>query len=535
MASSSTKHTAADLVVRVSGVDNSAAEERKKLSLVAHIFYPNPPNRLVIQKILTRLWGLSVSLLVYDAGHGLYQFLFAAVADRKRVLDNQPWPFKKFLMHVLPWETPSLELFNRMTFMPLWIQLRSHSKAWHDNCTPKFGHELVAPLGDVQEVGLYGTRTDAGFFLKAKVSIDVTKPFWGRVQAVLDDGARFLVYLCYERLPPVCFRCGLFGHGQATCPHRDTLPYNSGARGRWMSANPEGTRLDATTMRPANFYREAAWRAADAIPPLESSLEDLHLTITPKTEILLALPATGPTSAGYSHRIPGGNSPGSAGSTTISSPCANPCIPSPPRLTEKARGKQPMVEVDPPLPPRKLKSFRIGLSEEDLLVDRKRTSLEAELVTTQPPIGKKARRVLEFSDAVQEACDYLTEAFGLLLLDFPGVKYDPVLDIMDQPRQELNEVILGPTILPLGPFPPMLPAPSWDVNETMAIVPATTKLEGLELLEPSSPQSGGSASVAVVDPPKETAAVESLTPEDIDPITAPVVEVTSPDWSPIIK
>ncbi|CAL1381662.1 unnamed protein product [Linum trigynum] len=218
-----------------------------------------------------------------------------------------------------------------------------------------------------------------------------------------------------------------------------------------MSAAPEGTRLDPVTFRPINLFRAALWRAEDAIPPLETSLADLRLNPAPyPPKPKLALPAAPPVVLGCPTSGP--RSPSSVGS---SSPPRAPTVePKAEPLTPPAsRGKQVMLEF-PPFPPSKyVCAWRVGLSEDDLLVDRKRQAIEMDLegLPSGPlaPADKKARRSLDFTAEVDAACKDLDAALGPLkggeLLKGADSQASPTLS------DELRGALFGP---PSGGFGP---------------------------------------------------------------------------------
>ncbi|CAN0876663.1 hypothetical protein LINGRAHAP2_LOCUS11436 [Linum grandiflorum] len=91
--------------------------------------------------------------------------------------------------------------------------------------------------------------------------IDLLCSFFGRRIARDENGSEFWVRLCYEGLPPVCFRCGRLGHNHDRCPTPDA-PLNLDECGPWISL-PAGVyrrvnefALQLETSRRSNYPSE---------------------------------------------------------------------------------------------------------------------------------------------------------------------------------------------------------------------------------------------------------------------------------------
>ncbi|CAL1371263.1 unnamed protein product [Linum trigynum] len=203
-------------------------------------------------------------------------------------------------------------------------------------------------------------------------------------------------------------------------------------------------------------------------------------------------------------------SPGSTGSSTHHSPVrpADRAAPAelfvPPTagepLSDKARGKRPIEVIPFPYPPRNSCVLRIGLREEDLMVNRKRFGDDSSLSPSDFPQDKMAKRVLDFSDAIHEACDHLTAAFGPLLSDgLPPVEESDLLTD-DLLRVDLSTALVGdasavPSTWPTAPFPLMDTTAQLHVHAT------------------STTQSTAVVVTLLTDDPTETVAAKEVLPE----------------------
>ncbi|CAN0858924.1 hypothetical protein LINGRAHAP2_LOCUS7512 [Linum grandiflorum] len=166
-----------------------------------------------------------------------FQLLFKKA--RATAYQKQPWCYKNHVINLIPWELPSQEVFDRLQFMPITIQLRDLPS--HCN-TVEFGKEILAPVEVVLSASMYTERPhgDGRPFPKVIVKMNLMASFPGKVEAVVEGEPPFDVYLRYEDLPMICYLCGLLGHVQRYCDHGAKITPVPGLRGGWMLAKPFG-------------------------------------------------------------------------------------------------------------------------------------------------------------------------------------------------------------------------------------------------------------------------------------------------------
>ncbi|CAN0911762.1 hypothetical protein LINGRAHAP2_LOCUS27037 [Linum grandiflorum] len=150
--------------------------------------------------------------------------------------------------------------------MKLWVRLEFVPDEIRST---RFASGFLGLIGAVQDVGMFSSPDLPGYFLRGFVRLDLLRPFFGRRIARDEHDNEFWVRLCYEGLPPVCFRCGRLGHNHGRCPTPD-VPLNLEDRGPWMSL-------------PAGVYRRVNEFTLQLEPSRRSSQQsaDLHLLPPP--------------------------------------------------------------------------------------------------------------------------------------------------------------------------------------------------------------------------------------------------------------
>ena len=110
------------------------------------------------------------------------------------------------------------------------------------NLTHETGEAIGSSIGKVVQVADLEDDDVGGEFLRARVTMDISKPL-PRVSKLRSGGKQIgLVGLKYERLPNFCYWCGRVTHGEQDCEvwlrgqgklNRDDQQY-----GEWLRAEP---------------------------------------------------------------------------------------------------------------------------------------------------------------------------------------------------------------------------------------------------------------------------------------------------------
>ncbi|CAN1165815.1 hypothetical protein LINPERHAP2_LOCUS26380 [Linum perenne] len=234
--------------------------ERANMSVLIRIFWDQPRNRMFVQNSLNQLWHYDGSIQVLEVGFGLLQVVFPSVDAMNWVLERRPWTMNMNVMNMVPFSPPSMEIFNELQFMPVWIKL---SRVPSHCITTRFGRGFLRYFGDVLDISLFGSRGRDAVFIKGLVRIDLLASFLGRRQACGPDNVLFWVRLHYENISSMCFRCGFLGHSSSRCPHLD-IPFDLEVRGPWMSIGRVGFRILESSLQKYMLNQSKAKKSKEA-------------------------------------------------------------------------------------------------------------------------------------------------------------------------------------------------------------------------------------------------------------------------------
>lgn len=184
--------------------------ERRGGQVVAAKFFTHRAlNMEAIARTFKPLWKTENDFDVKDMGNHMVLFEFTDKADAERVLMGEPWSYDKHLVS-LQWLEQNVTVkkleFNRTLF---WVQL-------HDlpigDMNPRTACEIDGIIGEVQ-LGMkeWGTQ-DGSSFMRIRVLVDTSKPLFRGRKICKEDGKVGWVRFKYERLPNLCYCCGLLTH-----------------------------------------------------------------------------------------------------------------------------------------------------------------------------------------------------------------------------------------------------------------------------------------------------------------------------------
>ncbi|KAF4390189.1 hypothetical protein G4B88_005107, partial [Cannabis sativa] len=167
-----------------------------------------------IQGSLKLSWNAIKGWKWKEIEDGILQFTFARREDAMNVLARRPWFVCGYLVVIMPWPTWLSPAEVRFDKTPIWVHIDSIPPFYWNLSNLK---ELASKASPVYELPP-GIEDAIGMStLRFRATIDLNKPifsgFFLRRQRLKDLWLQYK----YERLPKVCFKCGILTHDQSTC------------------------------------------------------------------------------------------------------------------------------------------------------------------------------------------------------------------------------------------------------------------------------------------------------------------------------
>lgn len=190
---------------------------RGKTCVVGKLIADHLVSKETIRTTLLRGWKPSGTPSFKVLGDNLFLVDFVDEKDKKRVLEGRPWVFEGNLFAVEDYDgltIPAKIPFDKETF---WVRMLNLPLAC---MSLNVGHQIGSAMGHVEEVDVDEGGMGWGEYLRVKITLDLQKPLMrGRILKI--NGSRVLISFQYERLPKICFSCGVIKHGKMGCPERN--------------------------------------------------------------------------------------------------------------------------------------------------------------------------------------------------------------------------------------------------------------------------------------------------------------------------
>lgn len=206
------------LAVKFSSDDLREAEKDFANALVVKIVGNRGCNRTAFKTVLRELWNHRDGLKFMEIEGNIQIAQFDSITDRDKVLAKGPW-YMGWALQIEKW-TPGKQITDLFTNkLQLWVQIHNLPVEYRRD---QFAIRLAEKVGRVlQNSGSTLSKTgndEIRKYAKFKIEIDLYKPLipgW-----TLDLGAETPIWIefKYERLPNICFGCGLFDHETRECP-----------------------------------------------------------------------------------------------------------------------------------------------------------------------------------------------------------------------------------------------------------------------------------------------------------------------------
>ena len=167
-----------------------------------------------LKAMMLRLWGASRGITVKTIKDNLFVFQFPDEYERTRVMNGSPWLFDNSLLALKEFDgsTPAAQV--QFTHSWIWVQLHGIPLYY---MTRETGERVGGTIGMVKEVDVPENGVGWGNALRVRLYLDFTQPIpRGRLISFTTIGQMWVSFK-YERLPWICFHCGLIGHLERDC------------------------------------------------------------------------------------------------------------------------------------------------------------------------------------------------------------------------------------------------------------------------------------------------------------------------------
>lgn len=183
-------------------------------SLVAKVFSQQEVHRDNFLKTFTSLWKGSDEVSIKEIASNRFWVRFVCDRDRQRVLDMEPWSFRRSMVLLATVSEEDCIHTMQLTHCNFWIQI---------NGVPGFcmtvlvANAIGSTVGEVLWVDNRDGQDCVDRFIRVRVRIDVRLPLMRRTPVSFPKVGEKIVEFRYEYLPEYCFACGCLGHPTQEC------------------------------------------------------------------------------------------------------------------------------------------------------------------------------------------------------------------------------------------------------------------------------------------------------------------------------
>ncbi|KAF7824555.1 reverse transcriptase [Senna tora] len=246
--------------------------EVSKHALVGKVLAPKPLNRRTVRSMLIRSWGFPKGLYIVDLQMNTFLFNFSEADTPNRIMEDAPWSVLGYLVSLQRW-VPEVAIHEvDYDLIPFWVQIHG---APLNGISENNARRIAERMGEVLTVeNPFMENKIVRGFMRARVMVDITKPFATGFWVPRGELPKVWVTLSYEKLQGYCYNCGCLGHKQKDCKEKRAMAI-------WDPSKPRyGPTLGVPPVKPLHLVlsemgmrqnREAteerssgAWRHAQA-------------------------------------------------------------------------------------------------------------------------------------------------------------------------------------------------------------------------------------------------------------------------------
>ncbi|KAF4400687.1 hypothetical protein G4B88_001242 [Cannabis sativa] len=210
--------------------------------ILGKLFCHTRLGRKAIQGSLNNAWASISGWSWKEREDGLLQFSFRTSFDAENVLLRRPWLVCGYLLVLMPWPswlTPEEVKFDHT---PIWVRLKSIPPFYWNktNLQEMAGkvskvYELPRHIEKNFERGSFGMGT-----LRFRATVELSKPLFSGFFLWRTGIKDLWLQYQYEKLPRICYKCGLMTHEHKFCFKTPAVIKNTKGEffpmfGNWMA------------------------------------------------------------------------------------------------------------------------------------------------------------------------------------------------------------------------------------------------------------------------------------------------------------
>jgi hypothetical protein len=194
---------------------NKSSLRISELSLVGKIISSKNFISVVVKEIVEKAWKPSTPIQVKKVETNTFLFTFGHEVDRQLAFNRRPWTIKGAHLVLKPW-TPEL-LWHEIDFScsTFWVQVHGLPLLWQnkENLT-----RIGSQVGKVIDVDLSGDpKIQWKKFVRVQVDVNITLPLNSGSSLPRPGLSDIWVGIKFEKLPDLCYKCGIIGHPEKDC------------------------------------------------------------------------------------------------------------------------------------------------------------------------------------------------------------------------------------------------------------------------------------------------------------------------------
>ncbi|XP_021750220.1 uncharacterized protein LOC110715908 [Chenopodium quinoa] len=194
-------------------VEGAKMDVRLSLCLLGQLITNKKFNKEAMKRTLKSVWNLSNGVVIRNLDYDIFMFQFFHWKDMKKVQDGAPWCFDNQLLVLKEVESGKQPWQVEFTQCLFWLRIYDLP---FDSNTVEDAKAVASRVGEVVEVNeIDEVGWETSF--RVRVLMDIRKPIkrWQKIKNKAGQDA--WVVFKYERLPMLCFECGLIGHTDKDC------------------------------------------------------------------------------------------------------------------------------------------------------------------------------------------------------------------------------------------------------------------------------------------------------------------------------